>query len=92
MYLVVLLFVLLASFDAWFTAKRIPQLGIEAEYNPLIRWLSYRFGIKTGIYVGILGPTLILVGISFVWPCVLIYLLGCRTTLFAFQMKVINAD
>lgn len=90
MWFIVFGFLFLALFDAWITSKRIPQLGIEAEYNPLIRWLSYRFGIKTGIYVGVLIPTGIILTLAHWFPCTLIYLLGCRTTLFAFQVKSMN--
>lgn len=84
-----LAFLLLALFDAWFTARRIPQLGIEAEYNPFIRWLSYRFNIETGIYVGVLVPTLILLVLGVNFPSLLLFMTGCRTTLCSFQLKVL---
>lgn len=85
-----LAFLAMALFDAWFSARRIPQLGIEAEYNPFIRWLSHQFSIKTGMYVGVLLPTAIVMMVGFRFPCVLVYLLGLRTTLFSFQLKVLN--
>lgn len=88
MPVVALLFLLLAVYDAWFTSKRIPQLGIEAEFNPLIRWLSYKYGIVTGIYVGVLAPTVVILTLGIYFPAILIYLFGARTTLFAFQLKV----
>jgi hypothetical protein len=90
--MVSLVFLLLAVFDAWFTAKRIPQLGIEAEHNPLIRWLSYKYGVKTGIYAGVLVPTILIMLVGITFPELILYLLGCRTTLFAFQVKVLNAN
>lgn len=87
MILVILLFAGMAVFDAWFTASRIPQLGIEAEYNLFIRWLSRKYGIKAGVWVGVLLPTLCLIGVGAWGFTFLVYLLGCRTTLFAFQLK-----
>lgn len=88
MPVVAFLYLLLAVFDAWYTSKRIPQLGIEAEFNPFIKWLSYKYGIVTGIYVGVLAPTVVILTFALYLPMILIYLLGARTTLFAFQMKV----
>lgn len=86
------IFFALAVFDAWYTSKRIPQLGLEAEYNPLIKWLSRKYGVVTGIYVGVLGPTVVILAVGCWLPCVLIYLFGCRTTLCAFQVKVLRDE
>lgn len=85
-----LAFFCMALFDAWFSARRIPQLGVEAEYNPFIRWLSYRYSIPTGVYVGVLLPTAFVMLLGFEFPCLLVYILGLRTTLFSFQLKVLN--
>jgi hypothetical protein len=82
----------MALFDAWFTTRRIPQIGIEAEYNPLIRWLTRKFGVKAGIYAGVLLPTLVLMLLGFTFTKIFVFLVGARTTLFGFQMRVLKGN
>lgn len=91
MLLLELCYLSLALFDAWTTAKRLPQIGIEAECNTFIRWLTTKLGIKTGIYVGVLIPTLILMMFAPAFPQCFIFLTGMRTTLCAFQIRTMKA-
>jgi hypothetical protein len=77
----------LASFDIWFTEKRIAQYGLHVEYNPFIGFLSKLMNIRVGIWVGILCPSLLLLAGSFRFPIILSFLVGTRTTLAAFQAK-----
>lgn len=88
MILIGLAFLALALFDIWFTVKRIPQLGIEAELNPIIRSLSKRFGIKLGTYVGVLIPTVFVIALGFDFPSILLVIFGCRLTMGSFQYRV----
>jgi hypothetical protein len=87
MFVAVLLYLSFALFDVWFTAKRLPHIGIEAELNPFARWAALKFGIAEGIFTSVLIPTVgvILVCHNHLW--LMTFMLGCRTTLFAFQLR-----
>jgi hypothetical protein len=89
MLIAVVLYVLLALFDAWFTTKRLPVIGVEAELNPLARWAAFRFGIPIGIFFSVLIPTGLVLLLICHWLWAMTFMLGCRTTMFAFQLKVL---
>ena len=80
-------YLILALFDAWYTSYRLPPTGLTAEWNPTIRFLARMLGLRTGIYVGVLLPTLLILSLGTLFPSTLIFLLGCRTTLATFQLK-----
>jgi hypothetical protein len=90
LYILKLCFLAMALFDAWATNQRLSKVGIQAEYNPLIRWLSEHFGTEGGVFIGILVPTLILISFAEIFPKSFIFLVGTRTTLFGFQMRTLK--
>lgn len=75
----------MALYDADYTHKQIERLSPLVELNVAIRKLCIRFGARKGAYLGVLGPTVVLGVIGYMFPYVLAFLLGMRTTLFAFQ-------
>jgi hypothetical protein len=85
------MYFLLAVFDAGLTAKRLPTIGIEAEYNPVARWLAYKLGVKAGIFLSVLIPTAGIILIGWNNPRFLCFMLGCRTVFFGFQLRTIFA-
>lgn len=84
----VVLYVLLVLFDAWFTIKRLPLVGIEMELNTLTRWLIRKIGLNAGVLVGVLVPSWAILLITCHWLWLMTLMLGMRITLFAFQLKV----
>lgn len=78
-----LVFVGMALYDADYTVEL--NVPIELELNSWIRQLRVRYGLKVGAYVGILLPTVAIGCIGYMFPYVLAFVLGMRTTLFAFQ-------
>jgi len=83
------LFVLLALFDVWYTIRQLTRLGPEVELNGFIRWIIPKTSVASGVFTGIMVPTLLLVPLGLRFPSLLVFLLGCRTTLASFQLRVL---
>ena len=79
---------ILAIFDARFTADLLRKVGPEVELNHLIKWLTPLVGVTAASWIGVLSPTVVLtaVGLGLKWCGFLSFLCGARTTLFAFQL------
>jgi hypothetical protein len=52
----VIICLLLASFDCVLSENRIRKFGVKVELNSGIRWLVGKLGIPIGCYVGVLMP------------------------------------
>lgn len=67
MSLLILLFLGLTYSDLLYTMFMLTRHGIEIELNPVIKWLSRKLGLATGVLVGISVPALLLLyfGIDF---------------------------
>jgi hypothetical protein len=79
---------LLAFLDAEFTKRKLSELGVEVELNPVIRGLSRLLGIRIGVDLGIVLPTGALAIVGWYHPWLLLYVLGVRSCLFLFQLRV----
>jgi hypothetical protein len=78
-------FVGLAFYDAQFTKVKLRQFGVQAELNPLVRFLAKKLG-NVGVDIGVSLPTVGIILLGRSYPELLTYLLGWRTCLFAFQL------
>lgn len=67
MSLLILLFLGLAYSDIWYTRFMLKRHGLGIELNPLIPWLARKFGLSSGVFLGIALPTLLILylGITF---------------------------
>lgn len=89
MFLAATLYVLLSFFDAWFTIKRLPAIGIDSELNLFARWMAHKYGVLVGIMTSVLIPTAGVVFICVHWLWLMTFMLGARATLLAFQLRVL---
>jgi hypothetical protein len=82
----------LAAFDCWFTYRQFKKFGTKVELNNLVRWLAEHVGLKQGVLVGVLVPTLSGVALLAKYDmgktaCVY---LGMRLTLAIHQIKFLK--
>ena len=80
-------FLLLAFLDGEFTKRKLSEVGIEAELNPLIRGLCRVIGIERGVDLGIVLPTLVIAAIGWYFPEFLAFMIGMRSFLFLLQCR-----
>lgn len=78
----------LLTFDACFTARRMNEIGIDVELNPVVRWLSRKLGATLGSAIGIVVPHGFLYSLFFAFECnlALSFFCGIRTMLTIMQL------
>ena len=81
------LFLLFAFLDLEFTKRRLAEVGVDKELNPLIRLLIKKLGLTWGTTIGILIPTGILASLGWYNPNLLSFMLGVRGLLFLLQLQ-----
>lgn len=89
MILWILLLVLASTltFDACLTTRRMNEIGIDVELNPVIRWAAKKWGAFLGSTIGLL-PHALMYGVFFAYDCqrILCFLAGVRVMLFIEQL------
>jgi hypothetical protein len=82
----------LTIFDAYFTTKRMNEIGNDVELNPVVRGIAKRLGATTGSLLGIVAPQalLILLLADFHLDLALSFILGMRTFLTIKQLASRN--
>ena len=78
---------LLAFLDLEYTKRKIAELGVEVELNPLIRKLVSMLGVEYGTDLGVIVPTALVAWAGWYNPNLLSFVLGMRFLLFLWQLK-----
>ena len=86
MIILLAIFLALASFDAAYTIRMLSKHGVEIELNPAIRWLVARFGLLTGVWAGVMIPTLAIAALAILWPPLLAVMIPARALLCGMQL------
>jgi hypothetical protein len=89
------LFLLLTFLDVLFTERKILEMGLQAELNPVIRKLVLLLTKKTrlewavgwGVFLGIMIPAGGQMALGWFNPNLLSFLIGIRFCLFLFQRQ-----
>ena len=87
--ILVILYFLLACFDAWLTRRRIRDYGIRVELNTLLQWIIVHTNLEVALFIGILLPSVALCGLCLLFnsPLILAVFVGFRARWFWLQIE-----
>lgn len=85
MSLLILLFLGLAYSDIWYTRFMLKRHGLGIELNPLIPWLARKFGLSSGVFLGIALPSLVILYLGITFRPLLEFVTLARLMLFFMQ-------
>jgi len=81
----------LAVADALITVRQLRKLGLQAELNPLIKFLGAKLGIVNGVALGVGLPAIAVSILFFNYPTVLALFVGMRVMLSLGQIVALRA-
>lgn len=87
-----ILYILLTLVDLLYTRFMLNKYGLEIEQNPLIPYLMRKLGWDEGLMVGILIPSIFVLGLGVWFPPLLETLLFARFILFFMQASHIRTE
>ncbi len=78
--LLTLFAVMATGFDYQTTTRRMARFGLEAELNPLTKWLAGKLSVKVGVAISLAGPLLVLIPLFLAqnWDLALAFYAGMK--------------